>query len=119
MSHRGPGEAWIPGIHGRTYSGGPQIAAPSMKLHPASHLLGSVLLASAPALAGDLFVDVSLTTGAGTGGSWADAFQGPLGLKDALAVAVAGDRIRAGDHVLVSGFGAGMSWASAVLRWNS
>ena len=64
-----------------------------MKLHPASHLLGSVLLASAPALAGDLFVDVSLTTGAGTGGSWADAFQGPLGLKDALAVAVAGDRI--------------------------
>lgn len=93
MSHRGPGEAWIPGIHGRTYSGGPQIAAPSMKLHPASHLLGSVLLASTPALAGDLFVDVSQTTGAGTGGSWADAFQGPLGLKDALAVAVAGDRI--------------------------
>ena len=36
-----------------------------------------------------------------------------------LALAEAADRgrLRAGDVVLLSGFGAGMSWASAVLRW--
>lgn len=37
----------------------------------------------------------------------------PLALVDALAE----DRVRAGDLVLLVGFGAGMSWASAVLRW--
>jgi 3-oxoacyl-[acyl-carrier-protein] synthase-3 len=35
----------------------------------------------------------------------------------ALAEADAAGRLRPGDHVLVSGFGAGMTWASAVLRW--
>lgn len=35
----------------------------------------------------------------------------------ALAEAADGGRIRAGDTLLLSGFGAGMSWASAVLTW--
>jgi len=37
----------------------------------------------------------------------------PLALADALD----DGRVGAGDHVLLSGFGAGMTWASAVLRW--
>ncbi|MDQ4070081.1 MAG: ketoacyl-ACP synthase III [Actinomycetota bacterium] len=35
----------------------------------------------------------------------------------ALAEAADAGRLRAGDLVLLSGFGAGMSWASALLRW--
>jgi len=35
----------------------------------------------------------------------------------ALAEAVDDGRVREGDLVLLSGFGAGMTWASAVLRW--
>lgn len=35
----------------------------------------------------------------------------------ALAQALDGDRVRPGDLVLLVGFGAGMSWASAVVRW--
>jgi 3-oxoacyl-[acyl-carrier-protein] synthase III len=35
----------------------------------------------------------------------------------ALAEAVAAGRIHPGDVVLASGFGAGMTWASAVVRW--
>jgi 3-oxoacyl-[acyl-carrier-protein] synthase III len=37
----------------------------------------------------------------------------------ALFEAVEDGRVRDGDIVLVSGFGAGMTWASAVLRWRS
>jgi 3-oxoacyl-[acyl-carrier-protein] synthase-3 len=36
----------------------------------------------------------------------------------ALAEALDAGRVRDGDHVLLVGFGAGMSWASAVLRWH-
>lgn len=36
----------------------------------------------------------------------------------ALAEADADGRLADGDHVLVSGFGAGMTWASALLRWS-
>ncbi len=36
----------------------------------------------------------------------------------ALAEALEHDRIRDGDLVLLVGFGAGMTWASAVLRWH-
>ena len=36
----------------------------------------------------------------------------------ALAEAAEDGRIKAGDVVLLSGFGAGMTWASAVLRWD-
>lgn len=36
----------------------------------------------------------------------------------ALTEADAAGRLHPGDHVLLSGFGAGMSWASAVLRWS-
>jgi 3-oxoacyl-[acyl-carrier-protein] synthase-3 len=35
----------------------------------------------------------------------------------ALAEAVDSGRIDDGDVILLSGFGAGMTWASAVLRW--
>jgi len=35
----------------------------------------------------------------------------------AMAEALASDRVHLGDHVMVSGFGAGMSWATAVLHW--
>ncbi len=34
-----------------------------------------------------------------------------------LVEALAADRLRAGDHVLYIGFGAGMSWATALTRW--
>jgi 3-oxoacyl-[acyl-carrier-protein] synthase-3 len=37
----------------------------------------------------------------------------------ALADAVDTGRVRDGDLVLLSGFGAGMTWASAVLRWGA
>jgi 3-oxoacyl-[acyl-carrier-protein] synthase-3 len=37
----------------------------------------------------------------------------PLALADALET----DRLHAGDNVLLTGFGGGMTWASAVLRW--
>lgn len=37
----------------------------------------------------------------------------------ALAEAADAGRIAPGDHVLFSGFGAGMSWASAVVRWTA
>jgi 3-oxoacyl-[acyl-carrier-protein] synthase III len=37
----------------------------------------------------------------------------PLALVDAIEH----DRVHDGDHVLLCGFGAGMTWASAVLRW--
>jgi 3-oxoacyl-[acyl-carrier-protein] synthase-3 len=35
----------------------------------------------------------------------------------ALAEAVDAGRVHDGDLLLLSGFGAGMAWASAVLRW--
>ena len=37
----------------------------------------------------------------------------PLALADALDT----DRLRSGHHVLLTGFGGGMTWASAVLKW--
>jgi hypothetical protein len=53
-----------------------------------------LLLASAPAAsAGILYVDADLTSGAGDGSSWADAFQGPHGLQAALAAAASGDQV--------------------------
>jgi 3-oxoacyl-[acyl-carrier-protein] synthase-3 len=35
----------------------------------------------------------------------------------ALAEAADAGRLKEGDLVLLSGFGAGMTWASAVIRW--
>jgi 3-oxoacyl-[acyl-carrier-protein] synthase-3 len=37
----------------------------------------------------------------------------------ALADAADAGRVRPGDHVLMSGFGAGMAWASTVIRWTA
>jgi 3-oxoacyl-[acyl-carrier-protein] synthase-3 len=39
----------------------------------------------------------------------------PLALDDAIE----SGRVSAGDLLLLTGFGAGMSWASAVIRWGS
>jgi 3-oxoacyl-[acyl-carrier-protein] synthase-3 len=39
----------------------------------------------------------------------------PLALHDAIE----NDRVHDGDHLLLSGFGGGMTWASAVLRWTT
>jgi 3-oxoacyl-[acyl-carrier-protein] synthase-3 len=39
----------------------------------------------------------------------------PLAVEDARRTG----RLHDGDLVLLTGFGAGMTWASAVLRWNS
>jgi 3-oxoacyl-[acyl-carrier-protein] synthase-3 len=39
----------------------------------------------------------------------------PLALHDALE----NDRVHEGDHLLLTGFGGGMTWASAVLRWTT
>jgi len=53
----------------------------------------ALLSLSAPAAGDTLFVDANLTTGADDGSSWADAFQGALGLQDALAAAQSGDQV--------------------------
>jgi 3-oxoacyl-[acyl-carrier-protein] synthase-3 len=37
----------------------------------------------------------------------------------ALAEAAEDGRLRAGDLVLLSGFGAGMTWGSALIRWGT
>ncbi len=47
----------------------------------------------APSLAGTLFVDANLTTGANDGSSWADAFQGEGGLDAALIARTPADDI--------------------------
>ncbi len=51
------------------------------------------LLLTPSAYAGTLFVDVGLSSGLGDGSSWANAFQGPDGLQNALGVAASGDQI--------------------------
>ena len=63
---------------------------------PLALFAAGVLTASAGAQTTH-FVDANLTTGAGDGSSWSDAFQGPLGLQDAIAAAVAGDEIWVAD----------------------
>jgi 3-oxoacyl-[acyl-carrier-protein] synthase-3 len=39
----------------------------------------------------------------------------PLALNDVLECG----RLHEGDHVLLSGFGGGMTWASAIVRWTT
>ena len=39
----------------------------------------------------------------------------PLALNDAIEHG----RVHEGDHLLLSGFGGGMTWASAILRWTT
>ena len=39
----------------------------------------------------------------------------PLALHDAIS----NNRVHDGDHLLLTGFGGGMTWASAVLRWGA
>ncbi|MCA9294339.1 MAG: right-handed parallel beta-helix repeat-containing protein [Phycisphaerales bacterium] len=52
-----------------------------------------VLLLAVAAEGATLFVSANLTTGANDGSSWANAFQGTLGLQDALATAMPGDSV--------------------------
>lgn len=54
-------------------------------------------LLGAPAFAQTLYVDANLTSGAGDGSSWSNAFQGDLGLQAALAAAVSGNDIFVAD----------------------
>ncbi|MFM9957367.1 MAG: right-handed parallel beta-helix repeat-containing protein [Phycisphaerales bacterium] len=56
-----------------------------------SLVLMSLVAAVRSADAGVVFVNAALTTGAGTGTSWADAYQGRLGLEAALTAAQPGD----------------------------
>ncbi|MEL6430427.1 MAG: right-handed parallel beta-helix repeat-containing protein [Planctomycetota bacterium] len=56
-------------------------------------LLLTPFVAAASAQAQILHVDLTLTTGAGDGSSWQDAFQGPAGLEDAFAAATPGTTI--------------------------
>ena len=54
----------------------------------------ALMVAWTPAAdAATLYVDAALTTGADDGSSWNDAFQGPLGVQNALAAASSGDQI--------------------------
>ena len=53
----------------------------------------AALLSAAAAPGAVLRVDASLNTGANNGATWADAFQGRLGLQAALAAAQPGDEI--------------------------
>ncbi|NNF43190.1 MAG: right-handed parallel beta-helix repeat-containing protein [Phycisphaerales bacterium] len=55
--------------------------------------LAALLLATTTSPAATLRVDASLASGANDGSSWEDAFQGTLGLQNALAAAVSGDQI--------------------------
>lgn len=54
-------------------------------------------LLGAPAFAQTLYVDANLNTGAGDGSSWANAYQGDLGLQAALAGAASGNDIFVAD----------------------
>jgi hypothetical protein len=55
--------------------------------------LSLLAASSATATAGTRYVDVNQVSGANSGASWADAYQGVDGLVNALTAAVAGDQI--------------------------
>ena len=57
----------------------------------------SLIASASVASAGTLFVDANLLSGANDGSSWADAFQGELGLQAALSVATSGDEVFVAD----------------------
>ena len=59
-----------------------------------SRLLPALVAVSlaGPVFAATLYVDANLTTGANNGTSWADAFQGRLGVKAAMAAAAICER---------------------------
>ena len=54
---------------------------------------GLAIAIASSASAATRYVDVGLSTGAGDGTSWANAYRGPSALQTALAVAVAGDEV--------------------------
>jgi hypothetical protein len=87
--------------------------------HGRIHVQATALLMVAAlcpaALAAVRYVDGSLTTGAGTGTSWADAYRGPTALTAAIAASVSGDEIwvRAGTYKPSS---TGSRTASFVMR---
>ena len=44
-------------------------------------------------------------------------FEGQLAKTGAIIVRQRGSKFRAGKNVLMTGFGAGLTWASTVIRW--
>ena len=74
------------------------MTAPILRTFPLA-LLAAGGLAAAAGAQSTHFVDANLVTGAGDGRSWSDAFQGALGLQDAITAAVAGDEIWVADGV--------------------
>ncbi len=78
----------------------------------ASFVLALALSAAPASLAAVLRVDASLNTGANDGSTWADAFQGRLGLAAAVAAAQPGDEIWIADGVYAPA-GAGGSRAAS------
>ena len=65
---------------------------------PATVIAASFILAlTASAGAATKFVDANLTTGANDGTSWANAYQGELGLQLAIGTSVGGDQIWVAD----------------------
>lgn len=71
----------------------PLTSSPRRSARWAAAALVATWGAASTAQAQTLYVDANLTTGAGDGSSWSDAFQGPLGVQMALAAATAGDDI--------------------------
>jgi hypothetical protein len=88
-----------------------------MRILPRSLCLPpTLLLALAPVAAADiLYVDANLVTGANDGSSWADAFQGTLGLKAAEALAQPGDQVFVAQGHYLPGI-AGARGASFVMQ---
>ena len=74
------------------------MTASTLRTFPLALLAAGSLAATAEAQTTH-FVDANLSTGAGDGSSWSDAFQGALGLQDAITAAVAGDEIWVADGV--------------------
>lgn len=68
-------------------------------MHTTSRFFTSLALLafSSTSMAGTLFVDANLASGANDGSSWADAFQGASGLQTALAASVSGDEVYVAD----------------------
>ena len=64
-----------------------------MQLRSALLPICALVLLTESSSAGDIYVNANLTTGADDGSSWANAFQGPTGLRKASVQAASGQVI--------------------------